>query len=83
MVREYLYRIVEIRLHPLDFIARNYYSMEGCDGPQEFRDLWMDLHKGAYDPKDLKYVHFFAAVRLHDARSCACITCTCDIGVKA
>lgn len=54
------YRIIDIRMHPLEYVARNYFLLQGCISPDEFRDLWVEMTKEWY-PKDTIYVHFLAA----------------------
>jgi uncharacterized protein YqfB (UPF0267 family) len=61
-VRGQLCRILSIQEIYLDVVSDVFFRCEGCESPDEFRDLWRRLHRGHYSGQKRYYVHFFAIV---------------------
>lgn len=52
--------ILSIEKHTLGYIADNLYKEEGCDSPDEFKEVWSKLHpRKGFIPTQLVWVHFF------------------------
>jgi len=56
-----MFRIVAIKKRTLEYIASEYFDLEGCKDAAQFREVWTDLHEGKYEDR-MHYVHFFAPV---------------------
>jgi len=54
------FQITNIIKLPLNFIALNLYKREGCDSPEEFKKVWIELHPRKGWVSDQKvFTHFF------------------------
>jgi hypothetical protein len=54
---EYIIRKVEQL--PLGDIADEWFREHGCYSPREFRELWKQSHRGAFDPEQKVWLHHF------------------------
>lgn len=52
------FKITKVYRCPLDIIHREFYIEEGCDTPQEFKNIWMKIHRKWQPMKDY-WVHEF------------------------
>jgi len=57
------YKITMIKKLPLFFIANELFRTEGCTDPQEFIDIWEEIHprKGWVDEQKV-YYHYFVCL---------------------
>ena len=47
----------------LAFVAKFLYKLEGLSSSDEFKRVWKELHpRNGFEPKAVKYAHFFARV---------------------
>lgn len=54
------YRLVDIKFVPLLEIVTRWYKEEGCLTPEEFIDIWNEIHpKRGYDPEQNVNLHLF------------------------
>lgn len=52
--------ILFVEKHTLDYIANNLYKQEGCDNPDEFKEIWLSLHpRKGWVPDQKVFTHFF------------------------
>ncbi len=57
------YEVVFISRWELDRIAINWYDVEGCDSPEEFKNVWGDIHpRKGFDPDQKVWFHLFEKV---------------------
>lgn len=59
------FMIMDIKLISLWWIAYFLYYNEGCESPEEFIEIWDEIHpvKG-FDPSQIVHVHFFLPLGL-------------------
>lgn len=55
--------IFRIRPETLGNIAEKFYKREGCDSPAEFIAIWKRLHRGHWNPKNVRWLHEFRLAR--------------------
>lgn len=54
------YKILSIFSTNLTKVASNMWKMEGANSPEDFIDVWIDIHKRAgWTPDKLVWVHIF------------------------
>ncbi len=54
------FTILSVEKHRLYYIANNLYKEEGCDSPEEFKGVWLELHpRKGWVPTQVVWVHFF------------------------
>lgn len=60
IVDEIKYRLTLVVKLPLWFIAHELFETEGCKKPDEFKEVWKEIHpkKGWIDEQDVWY-HYF------------------------
>lgn len=52
--------IVSINTATLEYIANYLYKEEGCDNPDEFKNIWRGLHpRKGWVPSQVVFTHFF------------------------
>ena len=52
--------ILSVSKFTLEHIANTLYKEEGCDSPEEFRKIWVELHpRKGWVPNQEVFVHFF------------------------
>lgn len=45
---------------PLHVVKDHFYELEGCESPEEFVDVWEDIHyRRGYDPEWRVWLHLF------------------------
>jgi len=67
MVERY-YEIFSVELRSLEYIRDYLWYAEGAGSPEEFEELWIELHPDKeFDPKDKKYIHWFRPTFSHTA----------------
>jgi hypothetical protein len=55
-----VYRLMFVEKVSLGFVAKFFYSMEGCLTPDEFVKVWNDIHpRKKFDPEQLVWLHVF------------------------
>lgn len=59
-------RIFILRVQPetLGIVAEKYYRQEGCESPADFMMVWRRLHRGHFNPKNVRWLHEFRLARL-------------------
>lgn len=62
VIRDTLYRIVDIRPGGLNAVTRFYFRSEGFTNPIAFCQFWEKTYRRPYNPEEQVYIHFFAAV---------------------
>jgi len=41
-------------------VAKRFYTDEGCDTPEEFKEIWTEIHpRRGFRPDDIIWIHFF------------------------
>ena len=54
------FRITQISFISLELIAEYFYKQEGCDNPNEFIEIWKQIHPiMGWQPKRKVYIHLF------------------------
>jgi len=57
------FRIITIVRFPLEDIAKFLYDKEGCDSPDEFKEIWQGLHpRKGWIPEQVVFTHFFRRI---------------------
>ncbi|HJK78035.1 MAG TPA: hypothetical protein O0Y06_00025 [Methanocorpusculum sp.] len=65
VVRGFVYRLVEIRSYSLDYIATNFYRLEGFSSRDEFIRFWVSIagYPSFWESKSVSFpAHFFTLV---------------------
>ena len=57
-------QLLRIEQHILAYVARYLYGAEGCRSPQEFEELWADIHpRRGFVEDEAVFVHYFGEER--------------------
>ena len=57
------FKLICVAELPLDIVAEYFYTQEGCETPDNFRIVWVDLHpRKGWDPDQRVFTHFFTRV---------------------
>jgi hypothetical protein len=54
------FRILDVHLHPLQYIRDHLYRIEGFSSPEAFEHTWRQLHRGNFLPDKIYHVHYLA-----------------------
>ena len=59
-----IYELTDIQAQKLYIVANVYFNREGCNSPEEFIDVWNDIHpKKKYNSEAVVYLHLFRLVK--------------------
>lgn len=54
------FKISTVEKFPLEHVADFLYKEEGCDNPEEFIKIWVELHpRKGWVPNQIVFTHFF------------------------
>jgi hypothetical protein len=55
------FELLAVAKLPLEEVSKNLFRQEGCSSPEEFREIWAELHpRKGFVPEQMVYVHWFS-----------------------
>ncbi len=55
--------LVDVRQVQLGDVALHHYKQEGCESPEEFKNIWNEIHpRRGFHPDDWVWLHEFKVV---------------------